>query len=88
MKGLDKEVKSKLGYDLDIDRKKEYVTATERQYFYFALQYAIENKIDFVKVGRIKYKFDFDKLVVSIGHNRDYKGNIITVFDEYKMKKI
>ena len=82
LKGLNKEDKIKLGYDLDLKNSYvDYVTQTEKQYFYYALDYAIKNGLKSVKVNRIKFLFNFEKLEVMIGMNLD-KATI------YKMKKI
>ena len=82
MKGLSKEEKKKLGFDLDLENSYiDYVTETEKKYFYFALDYAIKNDLKSVKVNRIKFYFDFDKMQVMIGMSVD-KAVI------YKMKKI
>lgn len=58
-----------------------YATQTEKKYFKLALQYAIENKINSVKVNRIKFYFDFNKNQVMIGQSFE-KANI------YKMKEV
>lgn len=58
-----------------------YATQTEKKYFKLALQYAIENKTNSVKVNRIKFYFDFDKKQVMIGQSFE-KANI------YKMKEV
>ena len=82
LKGLSKEDKIKLGYDLDLKNSYvDYVTQTEKQYFYYALDYAIKNGLKSVKVNRIKFLFNFEKLEVMIGINVD-KAIV------YKMKKI
>lgn len=82
LKGLSKEDKIKLGYDLDLENSYvDYVTQTEKQYFYYALDYAIKNGLKSVKVNRIKFLFNFEKLEVMIGMNLD-KAIV------YKMKKI
>lgn len=82
LKGLSKEDKIKLGYDLDLKNSYvDYVTKTEKQYFYYALDYAIKNGLKSVKVNRIKFLFNFEKLEVMIGINLD-KAIV------YKMKKI
>ena len=57
------------------------MTKTEKQYFYYALDYAIKNGLKSVKVNRIKFLFNFEKLEVMIGINVD-KAIV------YKMKKI
>ena len=81
LKGLSKEDKIKLGYDLDLKNSYvDYVTQTEKQYFYYALDYAIKNGLKSVKVNRIKFLFNFEKLEVMIGMNLD-KAIV------YKMKK-
>lgn len=82
LKGLSKEDKIKLGYDLDLKNSYiDYITKTEKQYFYYALDYAIKNGLKSVKVNRIKFLFNFEKLEVMIGINVD-KAIV------YKMKKI
>lgn len=82
MKGLSKEEKKELGFDLDLENSYiDYITATEKKYFYFALDYAIKNDLKSVKVNRVKFYFDFDKMQVMIGVSVD-KAVI------YKMKKI
>ena len=82
LKGLSKEDKIKLGYDLDLKNSYiDYITKTEKQYFYYALDYAIKNGLKSVRVNRIKFLFNFEKLEVMIGMNLD-KATI------YKMKKI
>ena len=82
LKGLSKEDKIKLGYDLDLKNSYvDYVTQTEKQYFYYALDYAIKNGLKSVKVNRIKFLFNFEKLEVMIGINVD-KAIV------YKRKKI
>lgn len=82
LKGLSKEDKIKLGDDLDLKNSYvDYVTQTEKQYFYYALDYAIKNGLKSVKVNRIKFLFNFEKLEVMIGMNLD-KAIV------YKMKKI
>lgn len=82
LKGLSKEDKIKLGYDLDLKNSYiDYVTQTEKQYFYYALDYAIKNNEKSVKVNRIKFYFDFDKMQVMIGTNVN-NANI------YKLKKV
>ena len=56
LKGLSKEDKIKLGYDLDLKNSYiDYITKTEKQYFYYALDYAIKNGLKSVKVNRIKF---------------------------------
>lgn len=82
MKGLSKEDKLKLGYDLDIENSFiDYISQTQKQYFYYALDYALKNNEKSVKVNRIKFYFDFDKMQVAIGMNVDNA-------EIYKMKKI
>ena len=46
-----------------------------------ALDYAIKNNTKSVKVNRIKFYFDFDKMQVAIGES-------VEKADIYKMKKI
>lgn len=82
MVGMNKEDKIKLGYDLDLKNSRiDYVTQREKQYFYYALDYAIKNNEKSVKVNRIKFYFDFDKMQVMIGTNVD-NANI------YKLKRV
>ena len=82
LKGLSKKDKIKLGYDLDLKNSYvDYITQTEKQYFYYALDYAIKNGLKSIKVNRIKFLFNFEKLEVMIGINVD-KAIV------YKMKKI
>lgn len=81
MKGMCKEDKLKLGYDLDLENSYvSYIPQTQKQYFYYALDYALKNNTNSVKVNRIKFYFDFDKIQVAIGMNVN-SANI------YKMKK-
>lgn len=59
---------------------KEHITATQKKYFKYALEYAIKNKTNSVKVNRIKFYFDFNKMQVMIGTS--LKNSYI-----YKLKK-
>lgn len=72
-------------YILDLktcdDGHKEYITQTQKKYFKYALDYAIQNKMNNVKVNRINYHFDFDKLEVRIATDNDF-GYV------YKLKKV
>lgn len=60
---------------------KDYITQTQKKYFDFALDFALKNNINCVKVNRISYYFNFENLEVGIitGKQREYK---------YKLKKI
>lgn len=69
-------------YVLDLENSDiKYVTQTEKKYFKLAVEYAIKNKTNSVKVNRIKFYFDFDKMQVMLGTS--VKRAYI-----YKMKKI
>lgn len=69
-------------YVLDLENSDiKYVTQTEKKYFKLAVEYAIKNKTNSVKVNRIKFYFDFDKMQVMLGTS--VKKAYI-----YKMKKI
>lgn len=69
-------------YILDLENSDiKYVTQTEKKYFKLAVEYAIKNKTNSVKVNRIKFYFDFDKMQVMLGTS--VKKAYI-----YKMKKI
>ena len=69
-------------YVLDLENSNiKYVTQTEKKYFKLAVEYAIKNKTNSVKVNRIKFYFDFDKMQVMLGTS--VKKAYI-----YKMKKI
>lgn len=69
-------------YILDLENSDiKYVTQTEKKYFKLAVEYAIKNKTNSVKVNRIKFYFDFDKMQVMLGTS--VKRAYI-----YKMKKI
>lgn len=72
-------------YILDLrkcdDGHKEYITQTQKRYFKYALDYAIQNKMNNVKVNRVNYYFDFDKLEVRIATDDDF-GYV------YKLKKV
>lgn len=63
------------------DGHKEYITQTQRKYFKYALDYAIKNNMNVVKVNRITYYFDFEKLEVRIATDNEY-GH------KYKIKKV
>ena len=66
-------------YEIDLKNSFiDYITQTQKKYFKIALNYAIKNKIDCVKVNKIYYEFDFDNLKVKIGT----KNNLYT----YKLK--
>lgn len=55
-------------YVLDLENSNiKYVTQTEKKYFKLAVEYAIKNKTNSVKVNRIKFYFDFDKMQVMLG---------------------
>lgn len=60
------------------DGHKEYITPTQKKYFKFALDFALKNKIDNVKVNRINYYFDFSKMQVRIATDNEigYTYNI------------
>lgn len=64
-------------YKLDLKNSFiNYVTKTEKKYFKYAIDYALKNNIDIVKVNRIYYYFDFENLKVKIGtknHLTTYK---------------
>lgn len=69
-------------YILDLENSDiKYVTQTEKKYFKLAVEYAIKNKTNSVKVNRIKFYFDFSKMQVMLGIS--VKKAYI-----YKMKKI
>lgn len=69
-------------YILDLENSDiKYVTQTEKKYFKLAVEYAIKNKTNSVKVNRIKFYFDFSKMQVMLGTS--VKRAYI-----YKMKKI
>lgn len=72
-------------YVLDLkicdDGHKEYITQTQKKYFKYALDYAIKNNISVVKVNRIIYYFDFERLEVRIATDNDF-GYV------YKLKKV
>lgn len=59
-------------YVLDLKNSRiNYATQTERKYFKIAVDYAQRNNTKSVKVNRIKFYFDFDKMQVMIGTNLD-----------------
>ena len=72
-------------YVLDLkicdDGHKEYITQAQKKYFKYALDYAIKNDMNVVKVNRITYYFDFEKLEVRIATDNDF-GYV------YKLKKV
>lgn len=69
-------------YILDLENSDiKYVTQTEKKYFKLAVEYAIKNKTNSVKVNRIKFYFDFDKMQVMMGTS-------VRKACIYKMKKI
>lgn len=69
-------------YVLDLKNSRiNYATQTERKYFKIAVDYAQRNNTKSVKVNRIKFYFDFDKMQVMIGTNLDNA-------EIYKMAKI
>ena len=66
-------------YELDLENSWiNYATQTEKKYFKKAIDYAIKNKMDAVKVNRIEFYFDFENNSVKIGT----KNNLHT----YKMR--
>lgn len=69
-------------YVLDLKNSRiNYATQTERKYFKIAVDYAQRNNTKSVKVNRIKFYFDFDKMQVMIGTN-------LNNAEIYKMAKI
>ncbi len=55
-------------YKLDLKNSHfDYIPQTQKKYFNYALQYALENNEKSVKVNRVKFYFDFEKLQVMIG---------------------
>lgn len=55
-------------YILDLKNSNiNYATQTEKKYFKLAIDYAIKENTKSVKVNRIKFYFDFDKMQVMIG---------------------
>lgn len=59
-------------YSLDVENSWiNYIPQTQKKYFKVALDYALKNKMDSVKVNRIEYHFDFDNMVVKIGTKND-----------------
>ena len=63
-------------YVLDLkicdDGHKEHITQTQKKYFKYALDYAIKNNMNVVKVNRVTYYFDFEKLEVRIATDNEY----------------
>ena len=72
-------------YVLDLkicdDGHKEHITQTQKKYFKYALDYAIKNNMNVVKVNRVTYYFDFEKLEVRIATDNEYGY-------KYKLKKV
>lgn len=59
-------------YVLDIKNSRiDYATETARKYFKIAVDYAIKNGFDNVKINRTMFIFDFDNLQVKIGTSTD-----------------
>lgn len=58
--------------------QQDYITPTQKRYFKYALDFALKNKINGVKVNRISYYFDFDNLKVKIvtGNYNGYNYNL------------
>lgn len=58
--------------------QQDYITPTQKRYFKYALDFALKNKINSVKVNRISYYFDFDNLKVKIvtGNYNGYNYNL------------
>ncbi len=82
MKGFSKEDKLSLGYDLDLENSCiSYISQTQKQYFYYALNYALKNNEKSVQVNRVKFYFDFEKMQVAIGTS-------VKNAEIYKIKKI
>lgn len=71
-----------LGYELDLENSKiDYIPATQKRNFKYALKWVLENNWYDCKVNRTDFSFDFDKMevtIIGIGYN-----NITT----YKLKK-
>lgn len=55
-------------YKLDLKNSKiNYATQTEKKYFKIALDYALKNNFNHVKINRINFIFDFENMNVLIG---------------------
>lgn len=73
--------KMKTKYTLDLKNSKyDYITATQRKYFKLALQFALDNNFNIVKVKNITYNFNFITMEVSIKTYNDYPTT-------YKLKR-
>lgn len=70
--------------ELDIERTKDYATATERKYFKMARDFAVDNDMTLIKVGRIGYEFDFENMEVKIGKIKS--DNELHDWSKHKMK--
>lgn len=58
-------------YELDLkDSFINYITQTQRKYFKLALDYAIKNNVDIVRLNKTYFYFDFNNLKVRIAVGR------------------
>lgn len=64
-------------YKLDLKNSEfSYITPTQKKYFDLALDYALNNNVNNVKVNRIHYVFDFESKMVLISSGRkDFFNN-------------
>ena len=55
-------------YELDLKNSRiDYIPQTQKKYFKYALDYSLKNDTKSVKVNRIKFYFNYEKLEVMIG---------------------
>ena len=53
-------------YKLIYDKENQHATTTQKKYFNIAIEYALKNDTDTVRVNKTIYKFDFSNNIVEI----------------------
>jgi hypothetical protein len=75
-------------YKLIYDKEKQHATATQKKYFNLAIEYALKNNLDVVRVNKTIYKFNFNNSIVEISCKPYKDWNNTTIQDYFICKFI